>query len=241
MRNGRSEHVVARALVVVREGPPVVADRHDAAVVVRPPRIVDQRRPGPRELAVGRVQGVARQDVLDVHDQQLLVLLLVVQTELQQLAGPRRDVPVEQLADRDVDVLTVRTDLGDARSCDQPARDPRVPGSDGLVVRVEQEAEVVVVGRVVRAEHEGLEEPRRVGPVPLRRADVGHRLHRLVLCAQRRGQALGERPHRAVVAHAITAGPARRRSHRLDPSTTGAGAARRRAARGAHRGDGTWR
>ena len=69
-----------------------------------------------------------------------------------------------------------------------PRCGPRMPRADRLVVGVEE----IFVGRiehaVVRAraaQHEGLEEPRRVRQVPLGRTGVGHRLDRLVLGRQR--------------------------------------------------------
>ena len=71
-------------------------------------------------------------------------------------------------------------------------------GHHSLVVRVEDVGVGIVEGVVaggVLPEDEGLEEPGHVGPVPLRRADVGHRLDRLVLGAQDRGQPLGRRPN----------------------------------------------
>ena len=103
------QHVVARALVVEREAAAVVADRDDAAVVVDP--AADRRRA--RTASHGSApyagcSGLHDEHVLDVHHEQLLVLLLVVQAELEQLARPRRRAPVEQRAHGGVDVLAVR-------------------------------------------------------------------------------------------------------------------------------------
>src|SRR5690606_8894784 len=83
----------------------------------------------------------------------------------------------------------------------------RVHAPDGLVVGVEQvveaRVELAVAGREI-AQHEALEEPRDVREVPLRRTDVGHRLHDGVLDAERfaererpaarRAKTLRERP-----------------------------------------------
>jgi hypothetical protein len=70
-------------------------------------------------------------------------------------------------------------------------------GADGLVVGIEQKAECRVkypIARTVRDQHELLEEPGCVRPVPLRRAGVGHRLQGLVLVTERNDQALGNVP-----------------------------------------------
>jgi len=49
----------------------------------------------------------------------------------------------------------------------------------------------------MRQQEKLLEEPGRMRPVPLGRARIGHRLHHLILGAQRRGAALRFRAHRA--------------------------------------------
>src|ERR1039458_649378 len=71
-------------------------------------------------------------------------------------------------------------------------------GAHGLVVRVEDVGERVVeraVAAVVLPEDERLEEPRDVCPVPLRRAHVGHGLHRLILGAEDGREPFGGGPN----------------------------------------------
>ena len=151
--------------------------------------------------------------MVDVHDEQLLVLLLVVQTQLEQLGRSLGHTTVDELQNGGVDVLAVLGDLRDAWAGDQPALGSGVTSADGLVVGVEQEPEALVVGRVLGSEHERLEEPRRVGAVPLGGTGVGHRLHGLVLGAEWGGESLGERPHSTELAvHAIHPARAGRRS-----------------------------
>ena len=58
------------------------------------------------------------QHVLDVHEQQLLMLLLVVQTELDERGGFGIAL-VDQLVHRGVDVRAVARDVGDRRSREQ--------------------------------------------------------------------------------------------------------------------------
>src|SRR6266576_2441970 len=80
-----------------------------------------------RRVAVGRPHRVAREGVLDVGEQELLVLLLVMETErdreveLGDIVGPRE--PSEH---RLVDVRAVALHLGEARTREQTALGPRV-------------------------------------------------------------------------------------------------------------------
>jgi hypothetical protein len=221
---GAEEDLVAGALVVVGEPATAVAHRHDAAGPIDPTERAGVGRTGRRAGEVGRAQRVAREDVLDVHEEQLLVLLLVVEAEGHELVDRLADVGREDGAHRTVDGLPVGPDLGGGRPGDLAALGPGVPGADGLVVRVEQVAEGLVerlVAGVVGLEDERLEEPGGVGPVPLRGADVGHRLDGLVLGTERRGQRLGE------VAHGVVPG--------------GEGVTRRRRLGGDGVGGGRWR
>src|SRR5262249_36810226 len=93
----------------------------------------------------------------------------------------------------------------------QAALRARMLRADLLVVRVEQLAESGVKGSVVRArssQDEGLEEPARMGEVPLRGAGIVHRLHLAVLGRERRPQLLGERSHRAIAVSQVRGGGA---------------------------------
>ena len=73
--------------------------------------------------------------------------------------------------------------------------------ADLLVVAVEQLPEGGIVGPIVgskRLEHEGLEKPGDVRPVPLCGARIWHRLHRLILCRKRGGELLGHAADRQI-------------------------------------------
>jgi hypothetical protein len=130
--------------------------------------------------------------VLDVHQDQLLMLLLVMQAEFDYLPAPSR-TRLDQLRHGLGDVATVGHDLIDPGPGDQAALRSRMPGANAFVVRVEE----IIVGRIedavaprIRPQHEGLEEPGRVGEMPLGGADVGHGLHGLVFRRQGRGKVL---------------------------------------------------
>ena len=110
-----------------------------AAVVAdpsEPPGIRARRRAGE---PVGGMERVGTEDVLDVHQQQLLVLLLVMQSELDQtedLGGKR---PTEQIFDGVVDGVAIGGHLAHPRPAQQPAlglgdggaRPPRSTSSTG--------------------------------------------------------------------------------------------------------------
>ena len=159
---------------------------------------------GGAQGGIRRQQGIAREQVLDVHQQELLVLLLVLDAQLDQRtdrrigAGPSvadGSGAIQELGHGGVHVAPVGGHLVDARSGDQAALGPRVLGTDPLVVGVEQGAVGGMDGHIaleVGFEEERLEEPRGVGPVPLGGAGVGHRLGRLVLGGEGIGQRLGQ-------------------------------------------------
>ncbi len=91
-------------------------------------------------------------------------------------------------------------DLGGVGPGDEAALGSRVPRAGRHVIGIEKEGEAFVestVGGRVRLEQELLEEPGRVGAVPLGRARVRHRLHDLIFRREQRGAAFGLAAHRA--------------------------------------------
>ncbi len=163
-----------------------------------------------RPVDVDRVGRVVREEVLDVHEQQLLVLLLVMATQLQQFEATLVDPARLEGADHGlVDAGAEVPDLRHRRAGDEPALRPRLPWADRLVVRVEQEAEHRLRRGVARqpTQHELLEEPRGVCPVPRRGAGRGHRLGDLVLGAEPGREQVGEPPDLLeLLDHALGAG-----------------------------------
>jgi hypothetical protein len=143
---------VRGALVVEREARPVVADPVHALVYGMPRERRDGRRPVRRApRAVRRSQRVGPEHVLDVHQQQLLVLLLVVQPQLDERGRRVRRVAahaVEQPRHRVVHVRPVGEHLADRRARGEPALRPAVALAGLHVVRVEQVG-VARVGRRV--------------------------------------------------------------------------------------------
>jgi hypothetical protein len=128
--------------------------------------------------------------VLDIRQHQFLVLLFVIEAKLEerpQLGAPVRSVhePRHVL----VDVRAIAQHLRERGARQQPSLRSRMSWPDCLVVRVEQVFETLVkhrVGRQVCPKQELLEEPARVGQVPLGRTDVRHALHRTIFRRQRR-------------------------------------------------------
>ena len=144
--------------------------------------------------------------MFDVHEQQLLVLLFMVEPENDEIVygvivcGNG----VDQGEHRFIDVTPICTYVFGGRARDQPAFVTSVPGAFALVVGVEEELEFGVERLVAVKEfqqEERLEEPRDVGPMPFRRADVFHRLDLLVFWGERRCEVLGETSHVGVIGY----------------------------------------
>ena len=140
----------------------------------------------------------------DIGEKEFLVLLLVMQPDLQdaQHLGKLRplDARQQQPLDSRIDVGAKRRHAFAVRPREEAAPWPRVARASRHIVRIEEIGELRIEDAVagkMRHEEELLEEPGRVRPVPLGRARIRHRLHHLVLGAQRSGAALGLRPHGA--------------------------------------------
>jgi hypothetical protein len=164
------------------------------------------RQPRMRHQPIGAVVGrerVLREGMQDVGEDQLLMLLLVIEADLedaQHLRQARRRGGGDEPLHRFIDVGAERGDLVATRPREQPAPGARVTRSGRHVVRIEKIREAVVeraIAGETREQEKLLEEPGGMRPVPLGRARIGHRLHQLVLGAQRRGAALGLRAHGA--------------------------------------------
>jgi hypothetical protein len=137
--------------------------------------------------------------MLDVGEDELLVLLLVVEAQLDAgesfgTAVRLVEEPVHALVDR----VAEGADLVQGGARQGAAAGARLPRPHRLVVGVEEVRVTLVhhavAGHVPR-QHEGLEEPRRVGQVPLRRARVRHGLDELVFRGEGSGQAGGGGAH----------------------------------------------
>jgi len=153
---------------------------------------------------VDRVERIDAEIVLDVGDQQLLVLLLMVQSQLGARGNYRpvgRGAVRNECHHRRVDVGPIGHHLGDRRPRQQATPGPRIDLSDLLIVRVEEELECLAERLVAggeRLQHEGLEEPADVGQVPLRRAGEHGTLDQVVLDRERRTELLATAAHRPV-------------------------------------------
>jgi len=81
-----------------RRSPPGVPDLDLAALVLDPPERRRLPTLGCGEVGVGGQERAGVEDVLDVHEEELLVLLLVVAAELGQRGDALVEVTVEQVA-----------------------------------------------------------------------------------------------------------------------------------------------
>ncbi len=75
-----------------------------------------------------------------VHQQQLLVVLLVCQPQSQQCCGFGRQARLQQRAHVRIDVPPVGQNLADHRTGEQPALRPRLARPECLVIGIEQVA-----------------------------------------------------------------------------------------------------
>ena len=152
-----------------------MADLAHTRLVLAPLQLGERRRLRSRaRLPVRGPERVARERVLDVREDQLLVLLLVVDPELDQPSDLARQFSVRELAlERVGDVAPVVEHLFGAGSGEKPSLRARVHGSQRVVVGVEEIAVLRVEGCVPRidsGEHERFEVPAGVSEMPLRRA-----------------------------------------------------------------------
>ena len=144
------------------------------------------------------------------------MLLLVLNSELEQRC---RRVPsfggclIDKPGHCRADMVAIGGHDIDRRARQQPALRPRVPRADRLVIRIEQVGEGRVKDPLIRIEplqDKGLEKPGRMRKMPLCRADIGHRLDRLILGRQIGRQCfafsahLGKPLERSIAIHAAS-------------------------------------
>lgn len=127
------QHAMTRRLVVVGEGiglrPCRCADLHDLFVACLPAQRAGGCGRRCRGIAIGRLQRIAPQRVLDVGQQQFLVLLLVLDAELHDGASLRIQHPITQaLLHLRIDRGPVVAHLLQRRSRQHPATRARASG-----------------------------------------------------------------------------------------------------------------
>ncbi len=110
------DNAVARLLVVEGEARSIVADEPDAAGELDPVENGVRVSAVPDLAVIARVEGVQRQQALDVHQEELLVLLFVLDTELGQEGHLWLGRTSEQLAHGLVYLSAVRGHLARTRS-----------------------------------------------------------------------------------------------------------------------------
>jgi len=122
------------------------------------------------------------------------MLLLVMETEFEDwrhLAPDTRLGLVDEAQHRRRHMVAIGADGVDRRARQKASLGARMARADRLVIGIEQVGEGRVerpVGGIERRQDKGLEKPAGVRQMPLCRADIGHRLDRLVLGRQVGGE-----------------------------------------------------
>ena len=179
---------VCRTLIVEREARLVMADRHQTGVERHRSAAHDLKRLGSGlDLIGGGVERRARHQVQHIHQEKLLMLLVVVQTQLEQIALMAAGLALRQPGDHAaVDLASISQDLVDGRPGHQPTLVPPDPLAQGLIVGVEQLLKPRIdrlVFRIGRQDHR-LEKPAGVRQMPFAGAAIRHRLGRQILGRQ---------------------------------------------------------
>ena len=179
-----------RTLIVEGETLTVVAQLAQTGVESGPTRWCRARGRGV-PLLVCRRDAVLKQDVLDVHEQQFLVLLLMLHAELEKkrdLRPARLRRAIDQGRQGCVNLRAIGQNLAHGRSSDQPPLRSRVPLADRLVIGVEEKLVIGMDRSVIwleSAQQKALEVPGGVGEMPLGGTDSRHRLYTVVFDLQR--------------------------------------------------------
>ena len=178
-----------------------LADSHQAPGVVQPSGGLarPRSRAGARLKAVFRAitgeavagfEWIAAEAVQQVHQQQLLVLLLVLQTQLDQgqgccrLLGLEPVQPFQQALQAGADPLAPGQEFPNPGPGQQAPLGPGMAGANGVVIGIEQVAPAAVGGLVGghqgqkfrMLEQELLKKPAGVAQMPFRRTGIGHPL-----------------------------------------------------------------
>src|SRR5260370_25314563 len=130
-----------RRLIVKGKPRARVSDPVEAFRKGRPFEWGEAGRTGGGSLDIGRVEGIAGEDMLDVREHQFLVLLLMMQAKGHDGGDLGQSLLIEllkQVKDMLVDVAAVSIGVLHARAGDQPPFLPAVPLSQRAVIRVEE-------------------------------------------------------------------------------------------------------
>ncbi len=130
---------MARALIVEGKTLAVMADLDEPAIEVRIGQSRGHARVDGLVRLIGGVDRVLRKCMQDIGQQQLLMLLFMVQTELDQRGDlGAAAARVQQRQHRGVDMATIGGDLVQRRTRQKPPLRARMARADGLVIGIEQ-------------------------------------------------------------------------------------------------------
>src|SRR4051794_10020454 len=155
---------MAWRLVVETESVPGVADVVHPGLHTNPPPLAALYRGERPLLLIDRFHGVARQQVFHVGQDELLMLLFVMQSELDERSDLRRQSLIRQQFEHRLIYVPAICEHGvESRPRQHAPLASGMPLADRVVIGVEKNAIRSIEGTippVVRREHERLEEPR---------------------------------------------------------------------------------
>jgi hypothetical protein len=128
---------VARTFIVEGKPAGAMADLVHATLVTIPAKTAGTGRRARRAIAVDRIERAVREHVLDIGDDQFLVLLLVMTTELDQVEHIVRGI-IDQRAHIRIDLRAIAMHLGESRARHQSALRARMAVAHCLVVGIEE-------------------------------------------------------------------------------------------------------
>ena len=148
---------------------------------------------GYRCSIIGGLERAAGEHVLDIHQDQLLMLLLVLQAKFDQGGRRGRKASLQQAQHRFIDMAAIGPHLIERRAAEEAALRARMALADAHIITVELNRigriESAIAGLVLR-EEKRLEEPARMRQMPFGRAGVRHRLDLAILRRQGCGKRL---------------------------------------------------
>ena len=187
---------MARPLVIEVEAVAAVADRHQSFVAAQPAVGIDPDAQVCLTVVTG-LQRLTAEAIQQIHEQQLLMLLFVLKTQLHEL-NQRFVGRLQQLLQSLVHPGAPAQDLVDGGATEQSALWSWMTIANAVVIGIELIGPAGITGCVplqMGLQQEGFEKPVRVSQMPLRWAGICHPLQAKILGLEGGNQRLTAMSH----------------------------------------------